>query len=265
MNRVKDLKILPDETLVSYDVVAMYPSIPQDRAIDIVYQKLVNDTDLIDKTKMTPTEVIELLQICVGEVYFVFNNKIYIQIKGLAIGYSSSGFTADIFMETIETRALQTFINPPSFWARFVDDVYSNPKTITKDRFLTHLKDQDPNIDWTSEEEQDNTLPYIDARTHRNPDGSLRLTVYRKPTHTDQYLNFQSNHHISHKLAVPKTLLHRADTVITDENDMPSEEKHIKRALKNVATQTGRSKGRKSCQNKNLLKNENRKKRNQNQ
>ena len=148
VNRVKDLKILLDETLVSYDVVAIYPSIPQDRALDIVYQKLVNDTDLIDKTKMTSTEVIELLRICVGEVYFVFNNKLYMQIKGLAIEYSSSGFKVDIFMETIESRALQTFTNPPSFWARFVDDVYSNPKTITKDRFLIHLKEQDPNIDW---------------------------------------------------------------------------------------------------------------------
>ena len=166
-----------------------------------------------------------------GEVYFVFNRKLYVQIKGLAIGYSSSGFTADIFMEVIENNALRTFVNPPSFRARLVDDVYSNPKTLTKDSFLVHLKGQDPSIDWTSEEERENTLPYIDTRTHRNPDGSLSLTVYRKPTHTDQYLNFQSNHHISHKLSVPKTLLHRADTVITDENDMPAEEKHIEKAL----------------------------------
>jgi hypothetical protein len=45
--------------------------------LDIVHQNLITDTDLIDKTKMTPDEVIELLQICVGEVYFVFNKKLY--------------------------------------------------------------------------------------------------------------------------------------------------------------------------------------------
>ena len=167
-----------------------------------------------------------------SEVYFVFNRKLYTQIRGLAIGYSTSGFTADIFMETIETNALRTFINPPSIWWRFVDDVYSNPKTMVKSNFLIHLNNQDEHIKWTSEEEQNGILPYIDAKTHRKEDGSLKLTVFRKPTHTDQYLNYQSNHHISHKLAVPKTLLNRADTVITDETDMPSEEAHIKKALK---------------------------------
>jgi hypothetical protein len=74
-------------------------------------------------------------------------------------------------METIENRALQTFVSPPSFEARYVDDVYFN---LTKDSFLVYLKHQDPSIDWTSEEERDNTLPYIDTRTHRNPDGSIR-------------------------------------------------------------------------------------------
>merc|ERR1712048_806441 len=117
----------------------MYPSIPQEKALDMVYQKLINDDNLIEKTKITPKDIIELLKICVSEVYFVFNRKLYTQIRGLAIGYSTSGFTADIFMETIETNALRTFINPPSIWWRFVDDVNSNPKTMVKSNFLIHL------------------------------------------------------------------------------------------------------------------------------
>ena len=110
VNRVKDVKIAEDETLVSYDIVAMYPSIPQEKALDMVYQKLINDDTLQEKTKITPRDIIELLKICVSEVYFVFNRKLYMQIRGLAIGYSTSGFTADIFMETIETNALRTFV-----------------------------------------------------------------------------------------------------------------------------------------------------------
>ena len=61
--------------MVSYDVVALYPSIPQDEAIQVVYEKLINDENLIEKTKMTPDEVIELYKICVQGTYFVFTQK----------------------------------------------------------------------------------------------------------------------------------------------------------------------------------------------
>ena len=231
VKRASELVLKEDEVLVSYDVVAMYPSIPQDRAITAINHKLVNDPELSQRTKMTPTEIIELLRMCLGGTYFVFNQQLYIQIRGLAIGASTSGFAADIVMEQVETTALATFINPPSFWARFVDDVYSNPKKKIKDLFLAHLNAQDEHLKWTAEEEKEKQLPYVDVRTMRQPDGTLKFDVYRKPTHTDQYLNFGSNHHMSQKLAVGKTLLRRADVLITEENDKLKEEAHVRKAL----------------------------------
>ena len=75
--------------MVSHDVVALYPSIPQDEAIQVIHEKPIIDEDLIEKTKMTPNEIITLLKICVSGTYFVFNKKLYIQVKGLAIGAST--------------------------------------------------------------------------------------------------------------------------------------------------------------------------------
>jgi hypothetical protein len=40
--------------------------------------------------------------------------------------------------------------------------------------------------------------------------GSLNVNVYRKPTHTDRYLDYNSHHDKQHKISTARTLLHRA-------------------------------------------------------
>ena len=40
---IKDMKVEDDEILVSYDVTALYPSVPQNEAIDIIHEILSGD------------------------------------------------------------------------------------------------------------------------------------------------------------------------------------------------------------------------------
>jgi len=65
----------------------------------------------------------------------------------------------------------------------------------------------------------------------RKPDGRLKLLVYRKTTHTDQYLHFSSRHPLQHKLTVIRTLLYRGTNIVTEEEDRKQEEDHIHMAL----------------------------------
>ena len=67
-------------------IVALYPSVPQDQAIDLFNEKLVNDEHLNDTTKMTPEQIIKLFKTIVKCTYFMFDKKLYTQIDGLAIG-----------------------------------------------------------------------------------------------------------------------------------------------------------------------------------
>ena len=57
------------------------------------------------------------------------------------------------------------------------------------------------------------------------------MSVYRKQTHTDQYLQFESNHPLIQKLGVVKTLFHRASSNITKESDKAAEDQHLRQAL----------------------------------
>ena len=46
---IKDMKVEDDEILVSYDVTALYPSVPQNEAIDIIHEILSGDENLREK------------------------------------------------------------------------------------------------------------------------------------------------------------------------------------------------------------------------
>ena len=58
--------------------------------------------------------------------------------------------------------------------------------------------------------------PFLDTIVKLEADGTLSITVYRKPTHTDQYLQWDSHHHLSAKFSVIHTLSHRASTVCSN-------------------------------------------------
>ena len=56
--------------------------------------------------------------------------------------------------------------------------------------------------------------------------------VFRKKTHTDRYLDFESHHPLTHKLSVVSTLLHRVDTHCSTTSMKDAELAHVKATLK---------------------------------
>ena len=117
-------------------------------------------------------------------------------------------------MEELEEEAMkiaeQKGIAPRS-WDRSVDDVFLVMKKSYVASFLEHLNEKDPNIRFTTEEEQNNELPFLDVRVTRQ-DERLRTGVHRKKTHTDRALSFKSHHPISAKRSVIGSLFSRIDS-----------------------------------------------------
>ena len=54
----------------------------------------------------------------------------------------------------------------------------------------------------------------FDTTILREPDGQLTTSVYRKPTHTDQYLAYDSHHPRSVKRGIVKCLYERAKGLV---------------------------------------------------
>ena len=148
------------------------------------------------------------------------------------MGSPINPIVANLFMEDLETRAIQFAQNPPSFWRRFVDDTLTIMQSSQIDNFLQHLNSIDQHIQFTKEEARpDGSMPFLDVLIPPREDGSLDTTVYRKPTHTDVYLQWDSNHTLTSKYGVVGTLHHRAQQICSSPELLQHEEKHLHQAL----------------------------------
>ena len=149
------------------------------------------------------------------------------------MGSPISPIVANLFMEDLETTILATSPHPPSLWKRFVDDTFTTIKKSHKDAFLDHINSIDNNIKFTCEESRDDgSITFLDILIIPKEDGRLNTTVYRKPTHTDLYLQLDSYHSIPSKYSVIGTLYHRAKTIWSSIQHLQKEEQHLATALK---------------------------------
>ena len=76
-------------------------------------------------------------------------------------------------------------------------------------------------------------MPFLDILVTPGRDGSLSTSVYRKPTHTDLYLQWDSHHTLTSKYSVIGTLQHRAQTICSNPQLLQKLEQHLKNALMN--------------------------------
>ena len=77
----------------------------------------------------------------------------------------------------------------------------------------------------------DGSIPFLDLLITPEADGTLTTKVYRKPTHTDLYLQWDSNHNLASKYSVINTLTHRARTLFSTPESIKQELEHLEKVL----------------------------------
>ena len=124
-----------------------------------------------------------------------------------------SPIVANIFMEKFE-EALATAPHHPSLWKRYVDDTFVIQEEKHSNEFFQHINSLEDKIKFTAESTRpDGSIPFLDTLVTPRSDGSLETKVYRKPTHTNQYLQWDSHHAINNRYSIISTLLHRAKNI----------------------------------------------------
>ena len=110
-----------------------------------------------------------------------------------------------------------------------MNDTFVIHKAIHKQDFLQHINSVDPAIQFTVENnKKDGAIPFLDTIVKPEAEGNLSITVCKKPTHTDQYLQGDSHHHLSAKFSIIHSL---TQTVCSNPELLHKEKTHFRKAL----------------------------------
>ena len=207
IDNIKGIHLGHDQCMMSYDVRALFTSVPTTKAIIIIKKLLEQDQDLQQRTSLSIENIISPLEFYITSTYFSFQGKFYEQVEGAAMGSPLSPIVANLYMESFEVEALRSAPHPPYLWKRFVDDTFTILQSSQRNGFLEYLNSIDQHIQFTAEDQRsDGAMPFLDILVTPGKDGSFSTSVYRKPTHTDLYLQWDSHHTLTSNHTVLGTL-----------------------------------------------------------
>ena len=192
----------------------MFTCILVTSAIDIIRNKLEQDAEFSNKTIISSNNIIELHGFCLFNNYFMLQGQFFEQTKWAAMGLSVSPIIANHYVEKFEHTPTTTVVNPPRIRKRYLNDTFVIQQQIHIELFLLHINSVDPSILFTVEDTRPyGSRPFLDTLVKPHEHGTLAKGVYRKPTHTDLYLKWDSQHNLACKYSVISTFAHRSKTV----------------------------------------------------
>lgn len=108
------------------------------------------------------------------------------------------------------------------FYARYVDDGFLVANARCFPRILNEFNSIHPRLQFTIENEQNQSLSFLDTKVHRNDDGSLLVDWFHKATWSGRYLNFNSFLPQSYKIntvsLMTRKVLETSDEIFHEKN-----------------------------------------------
>lgn len=106
------------------------------------------------------------------------------------MGSPLSAVMASLFMETLESDRYKDISGRRSAWLCYTDNILLiTPGRVDLDDILRKVSGVHPKIQFTTEEEDEQQLPFLNTvviRTNNDP----RYKVYRKPTNKDDFVHY---------------------------------------------------------------------------
>ena len=193
-----DLSADPDITLVTLDVESLYPSIPQGPGIEMVLQRVCPTSPPTSRRNNFKNMLRDLLKIVLGDNHFEFSGNHYNQTRGVAMGTRCAPQFANLFMASLEEKALMSWGGTkPKLWLRFLDDIFMLWSESELSLFHSHLNNQMSSINFTMESSPD-TAVFLDLHITKGSrfrdKKHLDVSLHIKETNPQNFLHYNSCH-----------------------------------------------------------------------
>ena len=152
----------------------------------------------------------QLLCLATKESYFIFNGLLYKQINGVAMGSPLRTSLADAFLSYHERNWLNNWPQgfTPVFYRRYIDDIFILFKSNDNLKyFQDFLNSCHINKSFSMETKEENKLSFLFVEVIREQ-SKFTTTIYRQPTFSGVYSNFESFLPSVYKLGIVYTLIY---------------------------------------------------------
>ena len=194
-------KIVPQNTLlVSFDIVSLYTNISHDLGIEAINSWLTKYPELIHE-RFSKEFILESIKIILENNNFYFNDKMYTQVRGTAMGTKFAPTYATLVLAYLEEKLfVQTEMKYGKEFARYIKD---NWKGFLDDCFILWTKGEDnlktfhsvlnelhSDLKFTMEYSNER-LPFLDVLLIKS-NNRITTDIFFKETDSKQYLIFYS-------------------------------------------------------------------------
>ncbi|XP_054871029.1 uncharacterized protein LOC118470507 isoform X2 [Amphiprion ocellaris] len=193
---LQEMQQAPNAILATMDVESLYSNIDHQEGLEALEHFLQKRSN----TETPPTQfVVSLTQWSLNNNIFLFQDRLYQQTKGTAMGASYAPNYAGLFLGLWEERYVHSTENPfkqlIKYYGRYIDDLFFifTGTTEQLQEFHQYLNSTNPNIK-LSLEFSNKEINFLDLLISLDEQGSIHTSLFRKSTDRNTVLHAESFH-----------------------------------------------------------------------
>lgn len=196
LNKLTDLENIGDSLLVTMDIEALYTNIPHKDGLEAMSFYLQQRP--IDS--MPPTElIVSLTKWSLENNIFLFQDKLYQQVQGTAMGASYAPSYAGLFLGLWEKTHIYSdknpFLNKIELYGRYIDDLFFVFKGSVDELLAFHEYINSTHVNLKlSLDYSDSEINFLDLKIIKDELGYFHTSIYRKSTDRNTILRADSFH-----------------------------------------------------------------------